>query len=68
MAKKDINNVKKDILPMLAQWPIIAQHSALLSICSKCNMIMNFKDYQETLQNQEKALEEQRKKKVNLLP
>jgi integrase/recombinase XerD len=34
--------------------------------CSKCKMIMSFKDYQETLQNQEKALEEQKKKEGEL--
>jgi integrase/recombinase XerD len=35
--------------------------------CSKCKMIISFKDYQETLQNQEKALEEQKKKEGELV-
>ena len=34
--------------------------------CSKCKMIMSFKDYQETLEKQEKALEEQKKKESEL--
>ncbi|HZI69723.1 MAG TPA: zinc ribbon domain-containing protein [Nitrososphaeraceae archaeon] len=34
--------------------------------CSKCKMIMSFKDYQQTLENQEKALEEQKKKEGEL--